>query len=295
MKVGILGNGKIAKLIAASASDFTPQPVIITKNNCGNTEFIFNCDNESKLYRILQKRTSRIAQKFDCVYVTTKSYDALEALLGIKKNISIRTIIILVQNGLGLHEAVIRNFSYNPIVAAPISYGVRYMAKNNYASNSNGMVIYGELNKNISRQQKMILQGMLKLNTHWSNDIKTEIELKFAVNSIINPLSIIYNCSNGDLSQKQGYRQAKELMAEEIALALNNTYITAAKIIHRLDIISLGTCNNISSSLSDYRKRKKTEICHMNKYLENLAAKKNIKLQTNYVILAALSVLKVII
>ena len=294
MKVAVLGNGKAGKLIAASISDCIPNPAIITRNNCGKIEFNLNIGNESRICNIYEKNNYNTTDQFDCVFVATKSYQALEALLEIKANISTKTILILIQNGLGLHDCVIRNFRHNPIIAAPMSYGVRKINNNNYASDSNGVIVYGILNNNVTDYERMLLQRILKLNTRWENDIKTELEIKFAVNSIINPLSIIYNCSNGDLNQKQGYRKAKELMAKEIAIVLNNRNITPEKIILRLEKISVGTCTNISSSLSDYRKRKKTEICHMNMHLENLAAKKNIKLQTNYVILAALSVLKVL-
>ena len=98
MKVAVLGNGKAGKLIAASISDCIPNPAIITRNNCGKIEFNLNIGNESRICNIDEKNNYNTTDQFDCVFVATKSYQALEALLEIKANISTKTILILIQN-----------------------------------------------------------------------------------------------------------------------------------------------------------------------------------------------------
>ena len=288
-EIGVLGAGKIGKLIASNLKNTNFNTVLISRKINSPIRFNLHTKCEKKSFELNCKKPSSIHYYFDFVWITTKAQNAYDALQSIQKNINTDTVIILSQNGLGFHEPISNIFPKNTILLAPISYGVRMIGDNDIASSMQGLVMVGNYQGILAAKQKDAIFQNINLNIKWSLEIYKEIELKFAVNCIINPLSVIYNCSNGELLLKPGFQDISENLANEISKCLTSKdTISKEKILTKLHIILKNTSNNISSTLSDYKNRTQNELDFLNRHLTKLASKNSIKLKTNCVILAAL-------
>ncbi len=289
-EVGVLGAGKIGKLIASNLKYDTFNTVLISRNISSQIRFYLHTKGEKTRFKLNCKEPSSINYYFDFVWVTTKAQNVYDALQSIQKNINTDTIIILSQNGLGFHTQISNIFPKNTILLAPISYGVKIIDNKDIASCMKGTVMLGNYQGVLLAKHKDAILQNIHLNIKWSSDIQKEIELKFAINCIINPLSVIYNCSNGELLLKPGFKDISSNLAYEINNCLiNKETISKEKILTKLYIVLENTTNNISSTLSDYKNRTQNELEFLNMHLTKLANKNSIKLKTNYVILAALS------
>ena len=288
-EIGVLGAGKIGKLIASNLPSDRFNTVLISRNINSPIRFNLSTKGEKTSYELNCKKASSIHYYFNFVWVTTKAHNAYDALQGIQKNINTDTVIILSQNGLGFHSQISNIFPKNNILLAPISYGIKATNNKDIASCMQGTVMLGNYQGILLAKYKDAILQNINLNIKWSLDIRKEIELKFAVNCIINPLSVIYNCRNGELLLKPGFQDISENLANEISNCLTSKdTISKEKILTKLYIILENTTNNISSTLSDYKNRTQNELDFLNRHLTKLAEENGIKLKTNCVILTAL-------
>lgn len=114
----------------------------------------------------------------------------------------------------------------------------------------------------------------------WHDDIMPAIWKKLAVNCVINPLSVIYLCRNGDL---QRYMPHVEQITREVARVMEaEGYSTSADTLLRyvVDIIHL-TADNYSSMYQDVAAQRHTEIDYITGYLLRRARKHGITLPEN--------------
>lgn len=142
------------------------------------------------------------------------------------------------------------------------------------------------------------------LNTSWLPiaHIQTAMRLKLVVNAVINPLTAIMNCRNGDIFATNAARQVMRRVCVEASLVyaaemranaqvmLQNASaagyseddvildrlprsLTASALEQECLRVAELTKGNISSMLSDVRRGNPTEIDYMNGYLLNLAQK----------------------
>ena len=136
------------------------------------------------------------------------------------------------------------------------------------------------------------LQGLTDLQASWVSFEKLEIILrqKLAVNCVINPLTAILGCKNGDLYEAPAanrltaricHEAAEVFRREVIANAVQNVKptnvdippeLTAPSLIAECKRVARLTAGNTSSMLADLKKgTKATEIEYLNGYLLNLA------------------------
>jgi len=107
--------------------------------------------------------------------------------------------------------------------------------------------------------------------------------MKLAINAVINPLTAINHCKNGDLNQSSILKQQVKLLCFETAelfqkLDLN---IDQASIISGVrDVIHL-TADNQSSMLQDIKSGKNTEIKAITGYLLEKSRELDIQLDTH--------------
>ena len=102
---------------------------------------------------------------------------------------------------------------------------------------------------------------------------------KIAIDAVINPLTVKYQCKNGELlTQPEAFAELielckeTELFFEKIQLLLSFDLFEKAQFIAKL------TANNVSSMLQDTKNKQPTEIDFINGYLLRKAIEHNIKL-----------------
>ncbi|KAI0031408.1 ketopantoate reductase PanE/ApbA C terminal-domain-containing protein [Vararia minispora EC-137] len=167
------------------------------------------------------------------------------------------------------------------------------------------------------RNTVAVLSSLSGLLATWEpiSDIVIAMKRKVVVNSIINPLTAIMNCRNGDILDSPNTHRIARMVCEEAALAFameHNTRLLdagrkfalprrlqpkdhfKAAVLSRLPLplradglvsevfrIAKSTAWNSSSMVQDIRANRSTEIEFLNGYLVGLGRKYNIKMHIN--------------
>ena len=119
---------------------------------------------------------------------------------------------------------------------------------------------------------------------------------KLAINSVINPLTALCNCTNGELLHNFFFSRIFRLLLAETSLVIRS--LPELKGVPNVNIrydpgrleggvlkVARSTGENISSMLHDVRAHKRTEIDYINGYIVRRGEEMGIKPITNYVVM----------
>lgn len=214
------------------------------------------------------------------ILVCVKAHQVLDALLSQKPYISPSQPIILMHNGMGCAEQVIKYFPNNPIICATTANASLMDKPLSITHTGIGPSYFGLFRQTTIDLAKLITPFQLAMpQVHCVPDITHKCWLKLIINAVINPLTAIYQITNGQLLDK-AHQATVQNIIREIYLVTQAEYLT-------FDIPSLqqtvtnvlkATANNYSSMNRDIYYQRKTEIEFINGYIINKAQKYNIPL-----------------
>ena len=225
----------------------------------------------------------------DLVLVTTKAYQVHSALSPHLKSISVP--IILLHNGMGAIDTLAID-SQHQVILATTTHGA---LKNNNTLNHTGLgntIIgnYQNTDKRVLQQwQHLLHTALANVETH--SNIKQPLLLKLAINCVINPLTAIHQCKNGELLNESFQPQIDTLIAElqQIISKLDDDWpydeISLKKVIMA---VAKATANNYSSMAQDVKYQRRTEIEFINGYLISKSHQLGINLIENSKLVATL-------
>lgn len=119
---------------------------------------------------------------------------------------------------------------------------------------------------------------------------------KLAMNCIINPLTVVYDCRNQELLDNDNFRRVIRLLLAEISLVIRSLpelqglpnvvmRFSPDRLEQMVFNLSRKTGENLSSMLQDVRAGKKTEIDYLNGYIIRRGEKLGITCVLNYMVL----------
>ncbi|TNV20593.1 2-dehydropantoate 2-reductase [Buttiauxella sp. B2] len=114
----------------------------------------------------------------------------------------------------------------------------------------------------------------------WHNNIMAANWKKLAVNCVINPLTALYNCPNGEL--RHHHDEVSEICLEVAQVMEREGHHTSSEmlLLYVGDVIE-STAANISSMLQDVRAQRHTEIDYITGYLLQRARSHGLSLPVN--------------
>ncbi|QHM70133.1 2-dehydropantoate 2-reductase [Mixta intestinalis] len=100
----------------------------------------------------------------------------------------------------------------------------------------------------------------------WHNDVSAACWRKLAVNCVINPLSVINDCLNGELI---AWPEQIAILCEEAAAVMERegVHTSAQQLQDYVHSVIANTALNVSSMLQDVRAQRRTEIDYITGYL----------------------------
>lgn len=111
----------------------------------------------------------------------------------------------------------------------------------------------------------------------WQNDIHFQQWQKLTVNAVINPLTALYNCPNGELLTLPHAQQSMEKLAQECDAVAHHYFPQWSNdTLARAQHIAHATAKNCSSMRADFLAKRVTEIEYINGYLIKAAEQANI-------------------
>lgn len=196
--------------------------------------------------------------------VATKGPDTATALTPLLPRLRAASTIICLQNGMGTLDNI----------ALPQGTTVLYAVTTNAAWREQGQVhIVAENTTLLGGELTQAPPWFAKLTAHWPglswcDDIVYEQWRKLTVNAVINPLTAIYRCKNGELlTMPKAFEQMQFIAAQCDRIASRMFPHWPNDTLERAIQVANDTAKNTSSMLADVLAGRTTEFEFINGYL----------------------------
>lgn len=200
----------------------------------------------------------------DLLLVTLKAWQVSDAVKSLASMLPTTTPVLLIHNGMGTVEEL-------KAIPHPLLMGIT-----THAARRDGNIIIhvasGTTHIGPARQQDGdysyladTLQEVLP-DVAWHNTIRPQLWRKLAVNCVINPLTALWNCPNGELLT---HPELTEAICNEVAAVMEREghHTSADDLLYYVNQVIENTAKNISSMLQDVRAQRRTEADYITGYL----------------------------
>lgn len=193
-----------------------------------------------------------------------KAYDAQTAMTQVAHRLNSDSLIILLQNGLGSQQAIQEQLPKIRCIAASSTEGAYLAAPFHSVFAGQGQTWLGDLQPLVQPQPEQLLEtcNAAAIPCNWTLNIATQLWRKLAINCAINPLTVIYNCLNGEL---RNYPELINTLCDELhSLLCSAGQPEAAQALqeHVWAVIDK-TAANSSSMRQDVLNQRRTEISYI--------------------------------
>lgn len=234
---------------------------------------------------------SQLEKAVPCLLICTKAHHTLGAIQNL--NIHPQATIVLLQNGLGVYELLQKTFPQAQIFSATTTHGAYRKNPAHIVHAGKGSTWLGSLDNRISELQ--INNCVEDLNNEHETiipdyHVENRLWKKLAINCAINPLTMIYQCQNGELLHNAQYHLALEKVCRELDLVLRAKKIISANesMLKTIEDVAEQTANNFSSMLQDRQHKRHSEIDFIQGYLCGQADNMAISVPENQNLLATI-------
>jgi 2-dehydropantoate 2-reductase len=200
--------------------------------------------------------------------VTTKAYDVEDALHSVAHRLRAGSTIVLMVNGMGLAERVRARYAQHTVFSATTTAGAHRLGHLHIRPAGRGETRVG-------RQHQLQPAPWFEAWREaldpcvWDDDIDSALWHKLAVNTVINPVTALYRCNNGQLAEQPALQALVASLcreASQISYAAGYTR-TAQTLLSQAQAVIRATASNRSSMLQDIEAGRPTEIDYITGYL----------------------------
>jgi 2-dehydropantoate 2-reductase len=214
--------------------------------------------------------------------VTTKAYDVHAAVDALAHRLVDGATVLLLVNGMGLAAPLRERYPGIALFCGTTTEGayalgprhIRYAGRGETRIGGRG----GEMPPSwFARWSRCVPR------CRWDDAIDEALWDKLAVNCVINPLTALHRCRNGELGERRALRDAVAALCGEVAqvsYAAGFTH-TAQTIGETAQRVITATAGNRSSMLQDVDAGRPTEIDYITGYLLRVAAEHGIPARHN--------------
>ncbi len=191
------------------------------------------------------------------------------------------SLVISLMNGMGQEDALpVANLAAGTTTAAVVRLDTP--GRRHITINGSGETILPD--RNDWRMDALKAQSRAQgWNWTWTDDqtMLTRRWVKLVQNSIINPLSALADCPNGDLPNHPLWQLASPLMQEARTAAESVHVHLPPDLSDQVRTLTAVTRNNLSSMLQDVRAELETEISAINGYIVRVAKQQGVSAPTH--------------
>ncbi|NWE78619.1 putative 2-dehydropantoate 2-reductase [Pseudomonas yamanorum] len=249
-------HARLASYQVANGLTLVEQGVAHTYPVVGET-----CDSPGPIHRLL---------------VACKAYDAQEAVAQLEHRLAPDAELILLQNGLGSQDAVAAQLPQARCIFASSTEGAFRESDWRVVFAGHGYTWLGDASHPTPPIWLDDLQAA-GIPHEWSTDILTRLWRKLALNCAINPLTVLYECRNGDL---QAHQCEVATLCAELAELLEccGQPAAAQDLQNEVERVIQATAANYSSMYQDVASGRRTEISYLLGYACQAAARHQLSL-----------------
>ena len=227
--------------------------------------------------------------------IATKAYNAIAALQSITPVLSLSATVLSLCNGMGMHKTMyqqLQNHSINiQFLLGVTSDGALLQEPFKVRHTGIGHTSIGHYDP--QEYTASLLPPCFYLQHSLLNNIHPALWQKVLVNCVINPLTLIHQCKNGELFSNTEYIHQIKTLCDELSFIANNTAdvtsnITAAALFNTAKSVANQTAENTSSMLKDSQLGRPLELDYLNGYLVKLAKEQGLACPVNEQLLKVL-------
>ena len=284
MSVHILGLGSIGTICAHLLVASKSYKVLYLPRKPSSRAYTLVQPNgrETKLKDLVNDNNS--TTPIEVLLITTKENQTKSALRPIFKRISKQTLLIFLQNGMGIVDYIRPYLPSQRIVLGTTTNAANRTKEDRKVHwvHEGETYFAPEPSTSLSPEETKLISTLGTLEPF--STLETRLYRKLALNACINPVTALFNMPNRFVAEP-GYfvHDLAKILAKEI-----QTVYAAVKL--EMDISTLyedifklaeDTRDNISSMLADVRAKRETEIEFINGYIVKLAYKAGIEVIEN--------------
>lgn len=207
--------------------------------------------------------------------VCTKAHQTEAAITELLSALAPQPLLVLLQNGLGVKERIQTLLPAARFLHAITTEGAYRTQPCEVVHAGHGETLVGALEPEAHPLARIVTDELRNdfLPLRAVTDIGTRLWLKLAVNSVINPLTALHGCRNGELMQLPDFRDIASTLCAEVAAVANaaGQPLNAADCKDAVIAVIEKTAANRSSMLQDIRAGRTTEIEFINGHIVSLA------------------------
>lgn len=214
--------------------------------------------------------------------VTTKAYDVDAAVATCAGQLAPGAAVLLLVNGMGLAPPLQQRYPGACVYSGTTTDGAYRLGPRHVRHAGTGETRLGRQGQAqpppwFADWQRAITQ------CRWDADIDAALWAKLAVNCVINPLTAVHGCRNGELAARAELSEQVDLLCREISqISYAAGFTTTAQTLRRsVDAVIAGTADNRSSMLQDVAAGRATEIDAITGHLLQVAAQFGIQAHHN--------------
>jgi 2-dehydropantoate 2-reductase len=251
-------------------------------------------------------KTGHPLNRYRWILLTVKQTDINERLLA-QLNAFIEGLtdeaaaVVCMQNGIGHLERIYKKLPDTPLFAAVTTEGAKRVDGGTVQHTGKGQLWLGEWDGNkrnrdesleISQKMLISLLQTAGFTSFLSNDMENRIFVKLLINAVINPLTAIFDVTNGELPKHPSRESLMRALYAETEFILRQAgmrmeYDGWQQIME----VCRQTSGNVSSMLSDVRAGRTTEIDAINGGIVELAEQYDIPAPINQAVTALVKAL----
>ena len=234
----------------------------------------------------LHRANNNSIKNAELILICVKSFQVADVLKQIQPQLNSQAKIVLSHNGMGVIDELTSDFiNQQHLFTLLTTHGCKREASFDITHTGSGNSDIGQLcgdSDTASNQQIVKILDNALSSVYWQDNIIIKQWTKLAINCVINPLTSLHNCINGEISKLEYQPLIKQLLNEIVTLAKceNITLNEDSLYITVLDVADK-TYQNSSSMRCDVLAGKPTEIDYINGYIHRLGKKWNIATPAN--------------
>lgn len=204
-----------------------------------------------------------IPERIDHLVLSVKAGQTQQALLPWRERLAANATLVCLQNGMGQLDDV----------AWPAGVNIVSAVTTNGAFREGGSVrVVAQNNTFLGNGEASPPAWLAKLLPHWPGlewceDIRRRQLHKLAINALINPLTALHHCRNGELLAPEKLAELVALAAEVDNILMHIEPGWPGHSLERVLQVAAQTAGNVSSMLADVRAGRATEIAYINGWL----------------------------
>lgn len=281
----VLGAGSLGLLLAARLSAVADVRLLRRPGRWPERLRLTLHDGPARHELALAQLAPPLDQVLRRVIVATKAYDALPALRGLGEALAPDAALLLMQNGMGSQQECAQAFPRASVYAASTTEGAYRPGPDTVVHAGRGITRAGRIQG--AEHDWVGLLAQAGFEAEAAEPIDRYLADKLRINALINPLTVMFDCPNGELLERPAARELMRRLGEETDAILaaaghrfpDSAYEAAAEVARR-------TAPNRSSMLQDARAGRRLEIDYINGYLLTLAERHGVAAETQRVVCA---------